>query len=862
LSATAAFAQAPRPAEAVLTVEHARDRALRVSRVAYDLAVRLDGRSPEYSGAVTVTFELADATRDLTLDFTGGSIASMRINGKETAAAYNGFYLTLPRSALRAGENRVAIEFAHPYSSDGSGLYRFVDPEDGRHYLYTDFEPYNHNRLFPSFDQPNLKASYATRATVPKDWHVVSIVAESNVQRGAAEAVWTFPRSAPISTYTFALHAGQYRVWEARAGKVPLRLFARESVARYVKVDEWFLITRQGFEFFERYFDVAYPFGKYDQVIVPHFNAGAMENVGAVTFSERYLRRGAVTREDRRTLASVVLHEMAHMWFGDLVTMDWWNGLWLNESFATFMATLAMSEATEFTDELESAYRSTVRAYRADERETTHPIELPVPDTDSAFSNFDAITYEKGSATLKQLNHLVGPEAFRRGVSAYLKQHAYGNTSIDDFLGSISAAADRDLQPWAQEWLGRAGANAIDVELHCNDGAIGGLAVLQSAPAAWPTLRTHRTQLGLYRFEGGGVVMKTLPVTYSGARTAVEDLNGEPCPDLLFANHGDWDYVRAQLDLRMLPALNERLALFPDPLIRAMLWQSVWEMVLDTRLRGTDFVDFALANLAAEHDEGIVAQVLGTVQLALRYLTFAEADAAAGMTAKVASFLWEQIAAREPGGDQQVAMFDCYVAIAQGAEVLAALAALLEEQRMPPDGIRLDQDRRWNVLQILSEAEHPGLDALIAKERLRDPSDQGRLRALAVEAARPDLDVKRGWLQRLLGDSDLTLADARAASAGLFPSSQHRLRAALSDEILGGLAVLNQNRNSSYFASFVSGLLGPLCDAQYLEKLDAAIGAAEALHPILRRGLRNSRFEVARCIAIGARESEKKEPDR
>ncbi len=480
-------AQEPRAAAAVLTVEQARARAARVSDVTYALEFEFDGESPEFVGRVVIGFELGDERSDLSADFFGGTVSSVSVNGRGVDAGYNGFYLTLPSSALRSGANTVEIDFTHPYSSDGSGLYRFRDPEDGRDYLYTDFEPYDQNRLFPSFDQPDLKARYSTQVTVPAEWQVVSIVAESGITERNGKKIWTFPASLPISTYIYALHAGQYHRWESTAGDIPLRLFARESLVPYIQPEHWFLPTQQGFGFYQSYFEVPYPFGKYDQVIVPHFNAGAMENVGAVTFSERYLRRGTVTRQAKRAISSVILHEMAHMWFGDLVTMDWWNGLWLNESFATFMATLAMVEATEFTDEWQSSYRRTIRAYRADERNTTHPLEMPIPDTDAAFANFDAITYNKGSATLTQLNYLVGPEVFRSGVSQYLKAHSYGNTTIDDFLGAISDAAGQDLQVWATDWLHQPGTNTVAVDFNCENGMIASMVISQTAPDSWPT---------------------------------------------------------------------------------------------------------------------------------------------------------------------------------------------------------------------------------------------------------------------------------------------------------------------------------------------------------------------------------------
>jgi len=855
VSAANAAAQETRAAETLLTMEQARERAARLSDVAYEFTVRLDGESPEYAGSVRVAFDLSDAGSDLTLDFAGGTVTSVVVNGAEVDARYNGYYLVLPAESLASGNNEVLVRFSHPYSSDGSGLYRFVDPEDDRVYLFSDFEPFHQNRLFPSFDQPDLKARYSTTVTAPSEWVVVSVTAESNVTDSGDEKVWTFPASLPISTYIYALHAGQYHSWESQAGDIPLRLFARESLARYVNPEDWFEFSRQGFEFFQSYFDVPFPFGKYDQLIVPHFNWGAMENVGAVTFNERYVHRGAVTRQDRRALASVLLHEMAHMWFGNLVTMDWWSGLWLNESFATFMATLAMSEATEFSEAWQAAYTRTIGAYRADEMETTHSIDLPVSDTDSAFANFDAITYEKGSATLRQLNYLVGPEAFRQGVSEYLKAHAYGNTTIGDFLGAISAASDRDLDEWSRDWLLEPGTNGLTVDLRCDDGMLTGLSVIQSAPEDWPTYRTHRTQLGLYRFDDDEVGIETLPVTYSGERTDVAT-NGGTCPDLVYPNHGDWDFARARLDSGVLPVLGRQLGNFTEPLVRAMLWQGVWEMVLETRLKATDYVDFVLAHLAEEPDDAVVRQVLETLEDDLSYLKRLDPAVTrlAEIGPRVETFLWQQIFASPPGSDRRVFMFDQYAGTVSSPEGVERLAAALQSGDVLPDGMELDQDRRWNAVQALSGFGHPAAAELLAAERDRDVTDQGRLAAITAEASRPDPEVKAAWIEVLLAeDTELNLADVRAATAALFPDHQHQLLMRFSDEILAGLRTINRGLDASYFRPILRGLVRPLCTQPYLSRLNEAIDAADDLHPTLKRGLLETRFAATRCIAIGER---------
>ncbi|MDE0225964.1 MAG: aminopeptidase N [Gammaproteobacteria bacterium] len=842
-----------REAAAVLSAEDAGARSARVRNVAYDLEFQLDGEADEYTGRVRTAFELTDARATLTVDFAGGRVASVRVNGSRVDASYNGYFVTLPASSLRTGSNVVEIAFSHPYSADGSGVYRFRDPVDGRDYLYTDFEPFDANRLFPCFDQPDLKATFATRATVPADWQVVSVVAESGVENHGDTSTWTFPRSARISTYVYALHAGHYRQWESAAGEIPLRLFARESVADYIYPEHWFVPTRQGFEFFQDYFGIAYPFGKYDQVIVPHFNAGAMENVGAVTFSERFLRRGTVTRQARRWLASVILHEMAHMWFGNLVTMQWWNGLWLNESFATFMATLALVEATDFSEGGLGAYLSTVRAYQADERDTTHPIELPTPDTDAAFANFDAITYNKGSATLTQLHHLVGPEVFRQGVSAYLRAHAYGNTTIDDFLAEISKAAGLELEGWAGDWLHQPGTNAVTVDLNCEDGRITGMSILQTAPAAWQTLRTHRTQLGLYNFSDGDVSVRRVPVTYAGTRTEVEAVVGGRCPEFVYANHGDWDYARVDFDREALAALGDHLNEFADPLARLMLWQGIYDMVLHQRLSPLEFIDIALANVDAEGVDDVTSEVLDALQGSWSYLRRLVEDPVIldETGARIEGYLWRAFLESEPGSDRQLLFFDHYLAAATSQQSIDRIARLLGESDLP-EGFVFDQDRRWSAIALLSGHDHPAAATALAAERKRDLSDAGRRRAVSAEAARPDPANQKRLMDLLLDpDSGLSVADAWAHASGLFPDHQHELQLKIVAEVFERLQSVSDRLDPFYFRAVAEGLLGTICDAGYLELVEQAVERSHTLHPSLAKRVRNLRFDVKRCLAIG-----------
>lgn len=377
-----------RQASESLYEEYAKMRAQQVSNVSYNLQVTLGGKSPNFTGITDITFDLAaNNQNDLTIDFDEGTVSSVKVNGKEAKFDYEKWFITIPKSALSAGKNTVTVAYERPYSTDGSGLHRFVDPENGEVYLYTDFQPFDANRLFPHFDQPDLKATYTTQVTAPKDWQVITSVRETSVKEVGDVKMWEFPQSAKFSSYIYSLHAGNYAVWEDQYEDIPLRLFARQSLAKYVKTEEWFVPTKQSFKFFNDYFDVRYPFLKYDQVVAPDFNAGAMENVAAVTFNEGYISRGEKSTRAKMSLANVIAHEMAHMWFGNLVTMRWWNGLWLNESFATYMANLEVAEASDFKNTWDVFYSGTKQwAYRSDDSVNTHAIELPVSSTGDALT--------------------------------------------------------------------------------------------------------------------------------------------------------------------------------------------------------------------------------------------------------------------------------------------------------------------------------------------------------------------------------------------------------------------------------------------------------------------------------------------
>lgn len=840
-----------RPAVKGLSEQDARLRKAMVADPAYAMAISIDASSPVFSGVETVSFVYTPSPEPLTVDFGGGTVEKLLVNGARVDKPdYNGLFITLPSRLLKRGHNSVEIHWLHPYSETGEGLYRFKDPEDGRVYVYTDFEPYNANLLFPCFDQPDLKAPYTLTVDAPKNWIVISTTLQTRIEAPTPERRrWTFPPSPKLSTYVYALHAGPYHKWDSMFSNIPLRLFCRESLAKYVVPDDWFTFTKQGLAFYGQYFGIAYPFLKYDQIIVPDYNAGAMENVGAVTFSEEYIHRGATTRAQREDLAGTLLHEMAHMWFGDLVTMSWWDGLWLNESFAEYMSAVSTSRATEFKDYWKNFFiDDKTWAYDEDERPTTHPIETKVDNTETAFTNFDGITYGKGASTLKQLSHLLGEDAFRDGVRVYLKRRAYDNAKESDFFGALEEASKTDLKQWMALWLNTAGVDTVRADWTCKLGTLDSGALVQTAPHDHPTMRRHETQVGLYSVQGKTLARTdSIPATYDGPRTDVPALAGKPCPALLFPNDDDYDYVRVQLDDQSLKTATARLEEAQDPLLRAMLWYSLWDMVREARWKVSDYAQFALAQLGREPDFDTAKSAIDTVAsgaTSASVFTYMPQPPAAAFE----KLYWTQFRSARPGSDFQKLWFDAFVSLAATPRALQRLKGLLKKS---PKGLEIDQDRRWQIVQRLSAMGAPDAPALISAESKRDPSDEGVKAAIAAEAAAPGLANKKAWFARLADPaSQESLGNQRVAMGALFPREQADLRAQLAPDFFAALPKLAPVKGEEFLNAFTSKLAPNVCTQASVTAFNAFLqkNASLNLPPAVVKNLRIAAAEDQRCV--------------
>ncbi len=831
-------------AAARLTEAAARVRSLQVKDLSYSLELDLEAQRSSFGGWVRSRFQFQPQGQELRVDFAKGKVVEVLVNDKVVSFRSDPEALYLSESLFQAGaSNSLAIHFEHTYSKDGNGLYRYQDSSDGEVYVYTHFEPYAANQMFPCFDQPDLKARFRVTVKAPRHWTVVSSLRESRVQESGSQRLWTFPETLPFSTYLFALHAGPYQVWEDKNFRYPLRVMARKSLAARVPSAEWFDITRRGFDFYERYLGTPYPFGKYDQVAVPDFNAGAMENVAAVTFSERFLVSGYRTQSLKESLAGTILHEMAHMWFGDLVTMKWWNDLWLNESFATYASTLAMASFPEFPEEWLSFARGKARAYRADASVTTHPIVAQVPDTETAESNFDGITYTKGASFLHLLHFIVGESAFQKGLQLYFQKHSFSNAEVGDLIAALETSSQRSLQDFTKSWLQTAGPNTVSVRFECKDDKLTDLRILQTAEPRTPELREHKAVFGFYRNDAarGPQLYHRQDLAYQGAETRWAGAHSLACPELIVPNLESYDYVKVRFDPASRRFAMRELHRIPDAGVRIQIWNSLALSVEEGELSIDDYVAFFETQFAKEKNY----EVLRAIESVQERSFFAFIDGLSeqqrrsqllqSVTQQYEAFFQDKTRER----DAKLLFFSDYVTALTKAGRSAELFALHQGVRSFPD-LTIEQEQRWELLQALSDLRYKGLAKLVTAERKLDKSSLAQRHVLAADASAAPYKEKMAMLKPIVqGTSKLSAADRISILDHLFPETQEDERRAyetqLSREVDGAVRRLEPRVAGAYVLGLLSldcrhpptPLLPELLAKSYPEGLHKALLSAE-----------------------------------
>jgi aminopeptidase N len=847
-----------------LTRKEAQERAAILTVDSYVIALDLTTGPDTFRSTTTVTFDASGGTSTF-IDAITTRVHSVTLNGATVpVSAADGIRIQL--DGLQE-HNVLTVDADFAYTNTGEGLHRFVDPVDDEVYLYTQFEVPDSRRVFAVFEQPDLKATFQFTVTAPDSWAVVSNSPTPDpAASGNGSATWTFEPTPRISSYITALIAGPYQsvhsdVQSASGRVVPLGIYARKSLFQYLDADYIFDITRKGFAYFEQKFGYPYPFAKYDQLFVPEFNAGAMENAGAVTFTETYVFRSKVTDAIKERRVVTILHEFAHMWFGDLVTMKWWNDLWLNESFAEWASTIATAEATEWTQAW-ATFQSMEKswAYRQDQLPSTHPIVASINDLEDVQVNFDGITYAKGGSVLKQLAAWVGIDAFFRGVGQYFQKHQYGNTELKDLLAELEATSGRDLSDWAAKWLETAGVNTLKPEIETDDdGTITAFRVLQTAAEDYPTIRPHRLAIGFYSFDDtddDGTLAPRLRRTHrveldiDGASTTVDELVGLTRPDLVLLNDDDLAYAKIRMDERSFETAIAHLADIEDPLARALVWGSAWDSTRDGEVAASDYVDLVLGNIATETESTTIRLSLTQLlQVARQYVDPAARDET---ITRVGDALWQLAQAAEAGSDAQFQFVKFFAAIASTAEHGEVLAGL-RSGSIALDGLEIDTDLSWELLEGLVLVGRAGEEE-IAAALAADDTSSGQQAAARARATVPTVEAKLAALEAAVTDESISNVVLRSMGTGF----QHvNDPAVLADAVAPYLDALSNvwNRRSYQIASYVITFFypGALASQALVDATQAWLDANPDI-PALRRLVIENLAGVERAVMVQKRD--------
>ncbi|MFH0518145.1 aminopeptidase N [Streptomyces sp. M41] len=846
-----------------LTRDEAQQRAKLLTVDSYEIDLDLSGAQEggTYRSVTTVRFDVAENGADSFIDLVAPAVHEVTLNGDPLDAdeVFKDSRIALP--GLLQGRNVLRVVADCAYTNTGEGLHRFVDPVDQQAYLYTQFEVPDARRVFASFEQPDLKATFQFTVKAPEGWTVIS----NSPTPEPTDNVWSFEPTPRISTYITALVVGPYHsvhsVYEKDGQSVPLGIYCRPSLAEYLDSDAIFEVTRQGFEWFQEKFDFPYPFEKYDQLFVPEFNAGAMENAGAVTIRDQYVFRSKVTSAAYETRAETILHELAHMWFGDLVTMEWWNDLWLNESFATYTSIACQAAHPESRwPQSWTTFANSMKtwAYRQDQLPSTHPIMAEIGDLDDVLVNFDGITYAKGASVLKQLVAYVGEDEFFRGVQAYFKRHAFGNTRLSDLLGALEETSGRDLKAWSKKWLETAGINVLRPEIETDaDGVITSFGIRQEAPAlpagakGEPTLRPHRIAVGLYNLdEQSGKLLREerVELDVDGALTAVEQLVGKRRPDVVLLNDDDLSYAKVRLDEESLAFVTEHLGDFDASLPRALCWASSWDMTRDGELATRDYLSLVLSGIGKESDIGVVQSLQRQVKLAIEL--YAAPAAREALLTRWTDATLAHLRAAEAGSDHQLAWARAFAATARTPEQLDLLEALLDGS-LTVEGLAVDTELRWAFVQRLAAVGRFD-EAEIAGEYERDRTAAGERHAATARAARPTAEAKAEAWSSVIDSDKLPNALQEAVIGGFVQTDQRELLAPYTDRYFEVVKGVWDARSHEIAQQIAVGLYPTLqVSEDTLAKTDTWLTSAEP-NAALRRLISESRAGVERALKAQA----------
>ncbi len=838
----------------VLLKTFAELRKEQIGDVKYEIFLRFEKGKDEYSGKCKINFFLKDKKQGIVLESISNP-TNVLVNGKKTGYEKSKFAMKFSDGLESGKENSIEIEYNARFDRTGDGLHKFTDIEDGSEYIYSNFEPYDAHRMFPCFDQPDIKANFKLTVEIPKEWTAISNEKGEEKTSGEEKTV-VFSETKKLSTYLFHISTGNYEFFEDSFNGIEMKIYFRKAMKKYVREKEMFELTKKGLKFYSDFFDYEYPFSKYDQIFVPEFNSGAMENPGAVTFSEHLLVRHTPTRNDKARIAVTLLHEMAHMWFGDLVTMKWWDDLWLNESFADFMGYFSMFKATDFKDSWEDFYARKAWAYYQDQLPTTHPIAADAEDTDVAFSNFDGISYAKGASVIKQLMFYIGEENFRNGMRNYFKKYAWKNTELADFLKCLEEACGKNLSEWFDSWIKTTGVNSTFPEIEFSKGKIKNLRIIQNPSDKNNILRRHKTRIALFsenNSEAKPEIVKE--VFYEGNATEIKDINlTKRNFKFAFLNYGDWDYAKDKFDSDSLKYILNNLEKVKDSLTRQMIYGTLWQMVRDAELNPKDFLELVLKNAPEERTLLSLERMFLRVKNILNF--FINENYFRVYCDRFFELSFKMLESKIDA-ERKSEWFNMLVfaSIGISEEKFEKMIRILEN-KIIFENFEFDGDKRWSVIARFHARGHKKSGELLEKEKNRDKSDRGQKNAAIAEAS--NIRNKKKFWEIYVSGEGKSLDYIREAMRGFYWRIQKEELEEYMDLFFTDVKKVFEKRDKHYARAFFENLFPMLyANENALKKAICCLNDSGNLNRLLKKYLEEHIDDLKRIIMVLKKYGEK-----
>jgi aminopeptidase N len=807
--------------------ELARHRAARISDLRYQLWFELAPGAARIRGGQEINLKLNNAADPVILDFRDldeqgrvieGSISNVTVNGSAVKGLrQTGGHIVLPARYFKSGENTIAMDFETGVATANRPVIRYQDRDDGSEYIHTLFVPMDASLAFPCFDQPDLKARFTLSASVPYEWTVITNTRDQTITRNGKVSAWIFQETHPISTYLFAFAAGPFKQITGAGGSVPLSVFVRQSKLQRAK-EEWPEVERltgAGMEHMIKFFGQPFPFTKYDQVLIPGFAYGGMEHAGATFLREdSILFRTVPTKNDKLNRASLVLHELAHQWFGDLVTMRWFDDLWLKEGFANFMASSAMASIYDPNEIWKRFYQShKPLAYGIDATKGTTPIYQEVRNLKDAKSAYGAIVYQKAPSLLRSLTFVIGEENFRDGVRLFLKEHAYANAEWNDLIRAFERASKQKLQGWADAWVKRRGMPQVDVEWKCDArGLIDRFEIRQrdvlDEDGLWPI--KMRLLLAYDNAEP-----QRITAQFDGKQAVISEAAGKKCPAYVFANDNDFGYGRFMLDAKSREAAIARIGSVKDPFLRTMLWGALWDSVREAEMNPRDYLALALKTLPNETDLELTQSLLDrTTRAFQRYLSKPQQTAIAP---QIESLCLDRMM-ESSEVDFRITYFRGFRSVATTAEARSRLKDLLSGKLAAP-GVEIKPLDRWQIVRALLAQQDAEADSLLEAERKRDASDDGRKQAYVAEAARAEATTKQRYFDDYLKNRAVPEDWVEASLAAFNSPSQSSLTLPFLKPALEALPQVKRERKIFFVLAWLNAFIGGQTSQQALDQV-------------------------------------------